>query len=217
VKHCFFFACVSLIGLAAPAHATVTCKTIDAAISANEEFVESILEAKPKARLTTREEMANFRDQLAKVLPPDTLKASSTALAALDAALVRNDETQAMLAALQNYAVLVDAFEARLPTSVNVAMLDHAGFSLQALSTSGTPHWARIKTVRQALASDIKAIDSQIQAGPLADLLHDTLVSIDTAILKADPTWLGTSAQILLDSVDLVEAVVRNKAKGACD
>jgi hypothetical protein len=84
------------------------------------------------------------------------------------------------------------------------------------LSASGDPDWARVKAVQTALAADAKAIDTQIEKGPLADLLHDTLSSIDAAIAQSDGKWLNASALILLDSVDLVETAVKNKTPGAC-
>jgi hypothetical protein len=46
--------------------------------------------------------------------------------------------------------------------------------------------------------------------------LHDTASNIDQAIAQSDVKWLNASALILLDSVDLVEAVVRNNSPGAC-
>jgi hypothetical protein len=194
----------------------VSCDTIDLAISANEEFVEAILENHPDARLKTRNDMTALDAGMGKALPPEAAKASAAAIATLDAALAAENTRDAMLAAMQNYAVLVAAFKARLPTTQNVAMLDHAGFSLQALSASGTPDWAMVKTVQTALTTDVKAIDKQMKRGPLADLLHDTVTSIDAAIAQSNANWLNASALILLDSVDLVEGVVKNKTPGAC-
>jgi hypothetical protein len=218
MKNQFCYALASLMALSLPvaAKSPPTCKTIDAAISANEEFVEAILEANPEARVTTRKDMSALTLELGSALSAEAKTASASAIATLDAALAAGNERDAMVAAMQNYAVLVEAFKAKLPTSKNVAMLDHAGFSLQALSATGEPDWARVKSVRAALAADAQAIDTQIEKGPLADLLHDTLSSIDAAIAQSDGKWLNATALILLDSVDLVEAVVTNKTPGAC-
>ena len=211
-------ALVGLIVLSAPAAAnsTATCKAIDAAISANEEYVEAILEASPDARVKARRDMTALNRELGTALTTANAKSSATAIAAVDSATVAGKDRDAMLAAMQNYAVLVENFKTRLPTTQNVAMLDHAGFSLQALTANGSPVWAMVKTVQTALAADVKAIDGQLEKGPLADLLRDTVASIDAAIAQSDVKWLSASALILLDSVDLVEAVVKNKTSKAC-
>jgi hypothetical protein len=216
IRPCHALAILIAVSAPAAAKSAASCKTIDDAISANEEFVESILEANPKARVTTREDMSRFNVELGSALSTSNAKASAKAIAALDTALASGNERDAMLAALQNYAVLVRNFKTRIPTSQNVAMLDHAGFSLQAIAASGTPDWALVKSAQTALATDLTAIDKQIDAGPLADLLHDTASNIDQAIAQSDVKWLNASALILLDSVDLVEAVVRNNSPGAC-
>jgi hypothetical protein len=216
ISLCVAFAILIAVSAPVAAKPAASCKAIDDAISANEEFVESILEANPKARVTTRQDMSRFNVELGKALSAGNAKTSAKTIAALDAALASGNERDAMLAALQNYAVLVENFKTRIPTSQNVAMLDHAGFSLQAIAASGTTDWAMVKSVQTALATDIKAIDKQMDAGPLADLLHDTASSIDQAIAQSDVKWLNASALILLDSVDLVEAVVKNKSSGAC-
>ncbi len=213
---CLAFA--GLIALSAPSVAKIPdqCKTIDAAISANEEFVESILEVNMKAQLQTRKDMTSLNVELGKSMAAKHAKASALAIASLDAALAAGNNRNAMLAAMQNYAILVENFKARLPASQNVAMLDHAGFSLQAILADGKPDWSMVKAVQASLDADVKAIDSQIEKGPLADLLHDTVSSIDAAIAQSDIKWLNASALILLDSVDLVEAVVKNKSPHAC-
>jgi hypothetical protein len=160
--------------------------------------------------------MTSLNVELGKSLSAKHAEASALAIATLDAALASGNNRDAMLAAMQNYAILVENFKARLPASQNVAMLDHAGFSLQALLADGNPDWVMVKTVQTALAADVKAIDSQLEKGPLADLLHDTVSSINAAIAQSDVKWLNASALILLDSVDLVEAVVKNKTPNAC-
>jgi hypothetical protein len=216
IQICYALASLVAVSATVAAKPSAICKTIDSAISANEEFVESILEVNPKARAATRKDMSAFNVELGKAMSAENGKASTAAISALDAALASGNERDAMLAAMQNYAVLVENFKTRLPTSQNVAMLDHAGFSLQAITASGTPDWAMVKSVQTALATDINAIDKQLDAGPLADLLHDTATSIDQAIAQSDVKWLNASALILLDSVDLVEAVVKNRNPGAC-
>jgi hypothetical protein len=218
MKTTLCLACAGLIALSAPSAAKTPdqCKTIDDAISANEEFVEAILEGNLKARLHTRKDMTFLNVELGKSLAPNHATASADAITALDAALAVGNERDAMLAAMQNYATLVENFKARLPTSQNVAMLDHAGFSLQAILADGNPDWAKVIAVQASLAADVKALDGQLAKGPLADLLHDTVSSIDAAIAHSDVKWLNASALILLDSVDLVEAVVKNKSSDAC-
>jgi hypothetical protein len=200
----------------ADAKSAADCAAIDALISANEEFVESILENDPKLQISTRKEMESGLSGLRKAVTAEARTASTAAIAQLDAALAAGNQQAAMLSAMQNYSVLVENFKTRLPTSTNVAMLDHAGFSLLALASKGSPDWANVKTVQTALDNDVKVIDQQLGKGPLVDLLNHTKDSIDAAIAGSDAEWLKASAAILLDSVDLVESVVKNTAAVAC-
>jgi hypothetical protein len=197
----------------ADAKSSADCAAIDALISANEEFVESILEDNPKARVTMRKEMETGLAGLGKHVSDKARADSQAAIAQLDAA--PNDEA-AMLAAMQNYAVVVAEFKARLPTTQKVAMLDHAGFSLQALTAGGSPDWEKVNSIKSALTRNVQDITRQVGKGPLADVLTHTSESIESAIAGHDPKWLKASAQILLDTVDLVEAAVKNPSPAAC-
>jgi hypothetical protein len=50
----------------------------------------------------------------------------------------------------------------------------------------------------------------------LIDLVDSVHVGMQAALLAKNAPWLGFSAQVLLDSVDLIERNSPNLEKGAC-
>jgi hypothetical protein len=207
---------VTLLPDMADARSAGNCAAIDAVISANEEFVESVLDGNTTRRASSRKEMEKELAALQKVMSPEVTSQSRAAIDELDAALASGNDEAAMLAAMRNYAVLVQHFKSRLATGLDVAMLDHAGSSLLALTSHAGTDWDHVKNLQSALAADVTALSPHLGTGPLADLLVHGRDSIDAAIAAKNPAWLAASALILLDAVDLVEGVVVNKAATAC-
>jgi hypothetical protein len=118
------------------------------------------------------------------------------------------------LEALEDYKKLVARFEASLPTTLPVAMLDYAGFKLRALAAAQNVDWQAIAATRDETHQNwakIKLMDKAV-----FDLGTNNLASLDLALATQNAKWVDSSAQILLDSVDLIERQIKNPAKGAC-
>jgi hypothetical protein len=134
----------------------------------------------------------------------------------VEMALTKNaaDASAASLAALEDYKSLVAQHESVLPTTLPVAMLDYAGFKLRALVAADNLDWQAIAAARNQTKRDWAKVGLKNKA--ISDLTSSNLVSLDLAILQNNPKWVDSAAQILLDSVDLIEQQVKNPAQGAC-
>ncbi len=212
-----FASALCLFAIATTVHAkSPTCDQIDAAISANEDFVEVALSGdKSKLDEAHKSIRTNF-DALKSSLSGAAVKAAEGHIKAVDQAMAANDMATASVSAIENYAVLADAFQKRLPTSLPAAMLDYAGFRLHGLSAAKTIDWAKVETTVGQSMANAKAAGISPDDKALNDLMGHINAGLAGAVKSKDKPWLDSTAQILLDSVDLVEKVVKNGAKGAC-
>lgn len=210
------FSAAAVLTVPAAAKAKLTCELIDRAISANEDFVEVVLGVDQSARADAQAAVHRSFEKVAQDMSPAAQVVSKKFIAALDKALVTGDSAGAALAAVENYGVFVKVFEARLATTYDAAMLDYAGFKLHSLLAAQSVDWVKLEaTVAETTEHWNKAgLDKGQKA--LSDLMHNLLASLDEAAGARNPQWLHSSAQILLDSVDLVEGVIKNPAAEAC-
>jgi hypothetical protein len=212
-----FFATVSFVCLlATPALAKSSCDQIDAAISANEDFVEVALGGDAAALKDAHAAIRTTFDAVKNSLPAAAAGQSLATIDAVDAAVSSGEMSTASIAAIENYAVLAKAFEKRLPTSLEAAMLDYAGFRLHGLGAAKAIDWAKV----EATVNDSRANTKAAGIGPddkaLTDLMDNIHAGLAGATASKNAEWLASTAQILLDSVDLVERSVKNGAKEAC-
>ena len=210
-------ATVSLICLlASHAVAKSSCDQIDAAISANEDFVEVALAGDAAALKEAHAAIRTTFDAVRKSLPAAAATQSLAIIDAVDAAVASGDKSAAAIAAVENYAVLAKAFKKRLPTSLEAAMLDYAGFRLQGLGAAKTIDWAQVEATVNQSTSNAKAAGIKPDDKALIDLMDNIHAGLADATATQNAAWLTSTAQILLDSVDLVERSVKNNAKEAC-
>jgi hypothetical protein len=201
---------------AADATPDANCKSIDAAISANEDFVEVALgidAMSPDAALKTIHDTAKAVEPS---LEKDEAKHLQTTLSAIDAAFKAGHMPEAAVAAMENYAVLVKAFEKRLPTTQDVAMLDYAGFRLLGLVATSPPDWEAMTTTVVLAQTRLKATSVRMKDQGLTDLSVTIATGLQDAAKAKDGPWLAHAAQVLLDSVDLMEPKARSTASQAC-
>jgi hypothetical protein len=190
-----------------------TCKQIDLAISANEDFVEAVLRKDAKAR--PKAITASFK-VISSALSSQHQSDALQHIKLTEEQFNAGNAPFAALSAIENYKVLVTAFESRLPTSLDAAMLDYAGFKLRSLAAAKTVDWALVSaTIAEAEANWTKA-KGKMEDKAVIDLVDSIQASLTQAVIGQNAQWLDGVAQILLDSVDLVEAQVKNPAKGAC-
>jgi hypothetical protein len=193
-----------------------SCDAIDKAVSANEDFVEIVLGTDASARADAQKAVRDNFALVSASLAPDVAEKSKAAMAKLDSAFAAGEMSEASLAAMENYTVLVKAFDQRLPTTTEVAMLDHAGFKLHALLAAKTVNWAAIGETVANTEVHLKAASEQIKDKAVKDILATISSGLTEAQKAQDSAWEHHSAQMLLDSVDLIERTVKNTSKQAC-
>lgn len=193
-----------------------SCEAIDKAISANEDFVEVALGIDEASPADTLKVIHATSDHVMSALSPDVAAKSKAAIARIDAALAANQLPQAAVAAMDNYAVLVKAFEPRLVTTLDVAMLDDAGFRLLGLVASKPVDWDAVSKTAADADTNMKATAEHIKDQGLTDLMVTMSAGLLAAAAAKDAPWAGHAAQVLLDSVDLMEAKAWNESKQAC-
>jgi hypothetical protein len=202
--------------LPASASAAPSCEVIDKAISAQEDFVEMALSGDAEATAAAQKAVHGHVASIATALPANLSPKTEAALTKLDAAVAGQNMSEASLAAMENYALLVEAFEKRLPTSRSIALLDHAGFKLQALAAAVPVDWSAIAATLQDANRDIETASGMISDNALRDVMQTISKSLASAQAAKNNAWITSSAQMLLDSVDLLERSVKNKSKQAC-
>jgi hypothetical protein len=209
----------SILGLTATQSLAVikpTCDAIDKAISANEDFVEVALGIDATSPADAIKVIHATTDIVSPALSPELAKQSRDAIAQVDAAFAAHKLPEAAVAAMENYAVLVKAFEPRLVTTLDVAMLDYAGFRLLGLVATNPVNWEAVTRTAADADVSMKATSTYLKNQGLTDLMVTMSTGLVGAAAAKDAAWEGHAAQVLLDSVDLMEAKARNKSKLAC-
>ncbi len=94
-----------------------------------------------------KEALASVHQKFAEIRPTlsdDAAYQSETHIKSIDQAVKAGNPARASVAAVEVYRTLVTAFERRLPTTLDAAMLDYAGFKLHGLAASTPINWAAI-------------------------------------------------------------------------
>ena len=216
-KHLLLFSFLSVLSInSAFAKTGPSCKDIDKAISANEDFVEVALGID---QLPIGPALQTIKDTFKSVESGMISAAKIEALTQIDAIelnISKNDLPLAAVAAIETYKVLIGNYENRLPTPLDTALLDYVGFKLLSLTAAKILNWPEIaKTVAEGQAS-LEQTKAALKDQALVDLADSITTALTASLAAKDSAWLGSSAQILLDSVDLVERLVKNVDKDAC-
>jgi hypothetical protein len=197
-------------------HAQPTCDKIDAAISATEDFAEVV---NGKDVVQTKRALnaiqTNFNSIKSSVNP--ATKAQITELInSVKSSYANGDKSAAAVTALDIYRLLIGVFEKRIPTTRSVAMLDYSGFRLHGLASAQSVNWTAISATVSESGKNWTSIHKTLKDKGLADLGDNIQAGLEDASKARDLGWLNSTAQIQLDSVDLLERVIKNKTKGAC-
>lgn len=201
-----------LVGTTAPSSAKPTCEQIDAAISANEDFVEFALSRDAAAAKKAAIAISKHFEAVASFLSADQRKQIQENIRITTS----SNPSLASLAAVENYKILASTFKNALPTTLPAAMLDYAGFKLRAQAGATNVDWAEISVTADETAGNWTKAKTDLTDKAVLDLGESVQSSLASAIAAKDPIWLDSSAKILLDSVDLIERQIKNPAKGAC-
>jgi hypothetical protein len=207
----------AMVVSATSAHARLSCETIDAAISANEDFAEMIMTGAPPAEiLDASTHIQSALSAIANGIPKADVARSAVLAKQVQDLIAADQPIAAGLAAVENYRVLVTTFKSRLPTTTPAAMLDYAGFKLRLQAGATSVNWLAIATTITEAQGNWNNVKPQLKDKAVSDLGENILVSLAAASTAQNHSWMDSSAQILLDSVDLIERQVKNPVKGAC-
>ena len=193
-----------------------SCEQIDAAISANEDFVEVALGDDPNGVKAALASIHQSFEEIRPALSGDAANQSESHIKSVDEAVRAGNLAAASVAAVEVYKALATAFEKRLPTTLDAAMLDYAGFKLQGLAASTPVNWIAISATVAESGQNWQSARKHMDDKALPDLLQDVHAGLDSASTARNEEWLSSTAQILLDSVDLVERSIKNPSKDAC-
>ncbi len=212
---CASFFSVILVHQEAAASGT-TCKHIDEAISANEDFVEIALGIDT---LPLPPAVAKIKSTLALVsgqMTPVALGQSKQQIASLEDQIASHNLPMAAVMAIEHYRTLITAFDQRLPTTFETAILDYVGFKLLGLTAANKVDWSSIASTVEISGVSWEKTRTLLKDQAIIDLVDSTQAGLSNAAKAKDAVWLSSVAQILLDSVDLIERESKNTSKLAC-
>lgn len=207
---------LAIFAISGAAHAKATCDQIDQAISSTEDFVEMALAADTAASKDALGAISATLTAVGGDLPPETMQKAQALAKQVESAHAGNDMSAAALAAMDLYGELAGAFKNRLPTELNIAMLDESGFRMHALLGAKQPDWAALERASKTAGQRWENAKGQVKDKALAELMDHLLASAAVSAAQKNDAWLHSSASLLLDSVDLLERAIKNTAKGAC-
>jgi hypothetical protein len=194
-----------------------TCDQIDLAISSTEDFAEVV---GGKDKLATRKALGVIETSYSGVKRSlnQTVSAQITTLiGTIKSAEASGNPSGATVAALEIYRLLAGAFVARLPTTLNVAMLDYSGFRLRGLAAAQNVNWTAVAATVKDAGRNWSITRKKLKDKALLDLGDSIQAGLASASKVERRDWLNSTAQIQLDSVDLLERVIKNTGKGACN
>jgi hypothetical protein len=210
------FTLVAVFTHSATAAPQADCKAIDAALSATEDYVELALAGDATGTAGAKAEALKTFAAVSRFLPADTQQGAATRLQAMAEIPQGAAVTASSLSAMDVYADLAKAFKDRLPTTLDVAMMDHAGFELEARLASNPIDWDQMSQRVTEANSGWTRSANMISDKGLKDVLTSVHVNLETAVAAHNPAWARLAAQLLLDSVDLVERQVKNTSHHRC-
>ena len=207
---------LAVLALSGGAHASASCGQIDQAISSTEDFVEMALASDAAASKDALGVIGASLTAVSPDLSPEAMQRSQALLKQAEGAYAASDMSAASLAAMNLYGELAKAFKGRLPTDLDIAMLDESGFRLHALLGAEKPDWAAVESAARAAGQRWESAKRRVKDKALGDLMDHLLPSVAESAARKNAAWLHSSASLLLDSVDLLERANKNTAKGAC-
>ena len=190
---------------------------IEKVISAAEDFSEFALAGDRQQARASLAALRQFALRIKPALPAAASANLEEAVSAAEVAFKNGGNPQAALAALSAYRILVRALNTRLTTTLDVAMLDYSGFRLHALIAAATIDWRAVSdTVAQSADATRNTRRLLANEPGLRDLTASVQNGLEGASAAKSAAWLQSTAQIQLDSVDLLEKVIANPSPTAC-
>ena len=204
------------LALATSAQAAATCDDVDHAVSATEDFVEMAMSPDKAAAEKALGEIGATLKIVSGDLSAQTLQKSEALAKKTEAAFAGGDMSGASIAAMDLYGQLAGSFKNRLPTVLDVAMLDESGFRLRALAGAKAPDWTAVDAAVKDAGARWESSKGLIDDKAVVDLLASIQQGLTDSSVQKNAPWLQSSASMLLDSVDLLERAIKNTSREAC-
>jgi hypothetical protein len=203
--------CMVAVALAGPAAqrsgpADPRQKLLDDLASLNENLVEFALDGNTAKINETRTAIDASLPKLRSAVPAATFTAIESRVNDQKGAVKAGNRTGVALASVEIYRLAQEAIDPHSRTvPVQVALLDYAGFKVLALA-KGTPvDWAGINATGKEAASSWKQVEPRVKSVALRTMMGSIMKGLADAPAAKDPAYTAFSAQMLLDSVDLLE------------
>ena len=154
--------------------------------------------------------MSDFKTLYPKIsqrLSPDRKSRLDALVAGVRSAWQKGDRATTALQSIEAYRLLQEAIDHRgQPVPVEVALLDYAGFKLDALLLSTHPDWAQVASTARHAATWWTAIGPKLTDPALRAAMDHTIDGIRNAAARKDRALLSFAAKMDLILVDGLES-----------
>ena len=205
-----------LPSVAADQISMANCAALDAAISSTEDFAEVALASDNTASKAGVATIGKTFEAIGSAMSSEQKTAGQKQIALIHVDLSNNNLAGAALQATELYRLINETFQERLPIPLEVAMLDYAGFRIHALLAQKTIDWQVVLSTANEAGSNWNAKKDHIKDRGLSDLATTLHIGLVAAATAENSDWLNFAAQMLLDSVDLLEKNITATGKQAC-
>ena len=179
---------------------------IDAVASLNENLVEFALAGDTAKTAQTAKAVATALPALRGDVPPVTFAGLESHLRDIEAAVKAGDDVRTALASVEMYRLSQEAMNpAARSVPVQVPLLDYSGFKVLALSRGRTVDWVRAETTAKEARVFWTHVESRIASPALRNLVGAIMTGLDNGIATRNAAHTAFAAQMLLESVDLLE------------
>lgn len=179
---------------------------LDSTASLNENLVEFALAGKADKVAESLRDIEAAMPKLESSLGAAVYAAVASQLGAVKAAVARHDLDAAALSSIEIYRLLQEAIDQKTRAApLDVALLDYSGFKLSALAAAPQPNWT---TMNDAVVEEDrfwKRLEPSVHDASLQALVSHIGQGLADGVARKDSAEIAFAAEMLLDSVDLLE------------
>lgn len=181
-------------------------KLLDEVASLNEDLVEFALAGNIAKINETANAIGASLSKLKAAVGTRTFAAVEARVRDQRTAIDAGNHTATALASVEIYRLLQDAMNPTArPVPLPVPLLDYAGFKLLALAKADAVDWGIIDATANEAASFWSDVEQRIDSVALRNLLDSIMTGLHDASSARNPAFTAFAAQVLLESVDLLE------------
>jgi hypothetical protein len=182
----------------------------DAALLSAADSFESLVEHAYSSRLSGLEaRIAIARragDKAAAQLPAPTRTLLQAQMARIEGARATEDRTEAALAAVEAYGLLIGAVRHPGKAPAGVGMLDYAGMRYDASRRPDPPRWDEMSAAVAMARAQWLEVSPQVKDRALLGRMDQAIADMDAAAARRDDALAARAARTELDLVDGLQA-----------